>query len=360
MVWTTNPTDNKSSGEWVEVCFFTTATMCTNDGHGGSNGDPHLATDNCNGPYYTEYNQEFCTWSFVGGGSSEGSGGNQYDDGNYPDHPTGGGNNPHNDDCEDTSGTLISSGQPIDGINTGCTSNETIGIKQVNNDNDDDCNTSKEDLKKVFPNIPDNKAELLTKIINDKGQDFGITSDENLWHFLSQTGHETGGFNTLNVTEDLNYSVQNLLDNFSSRFSQTDTTKLDPDNYKYDAEKLSNYVYCCRMGNGNEASGDGWKYRGRGIKQLTGKYNYTRFKNWYNNKYNPNIDPVSSPNIISSNDTLAILSGLWYYKVRVVDKITIDSTTSVNKVTYAINGGYNGKQSRINYFNKIKDSINCK
>jgi hypothetical protein len=131
VVWSTNPTDNKSSGEWVEVCFFTTATMCTNDGHGAPNGDPHTATGNCTGPFYIEYNEEFCLWSFVGGGSSDGTGGNSNDGNNYPDDPTGGGNNPHNDDCGETSGTLITDGQPIDGINTGCTSNETIGIKQI-------------------------------------------------------------------------------------------------------------------------------------------------------------------------------------------------------------------------------------
>jgi len=225
---------------------------------------------------------------------------------------------------------------------------------------DDDCNTSKEDLMIVFPNMTDADAELLANLINDKGQDYGIDTKEELWHFLAQTGHETGGFTTLQVTENLHYSVTNLLTVWPTRFSLTDSLKLDPNDYKFDAEKLANYAYCCRMGNGNEASEDGWKYRGRGIKQLTGKTNYTGFKTFYNNNFDPDIDPVANPNLISTNDTLAILSGLWYYKKRVLNKITVDSTTTVEKVTWKINGGYTGLADRKVKFNTIKDTITCK
>ena len=87
--------------------------------------------------------------------------------------------------------------------------------------------------------------------------------------------------------------------------------------------------------------------------------NYVAFKTWYNKKYDPDIDPVKTPNIIASNDTLAVLSGLWYYKTKVVDEVTIDSTTTVSKVTSPINPKLKGLKDRKERFQKAKESINC-
>lgn len=230
---------------------------------------------------------------------------------------------------------------------------------------EEDCDTSKEDLKKVFPNISDSDAELLASVINDKGIDFGIDSDEDLWHFLSQAGHETGGFNTLNVTESTYWTTASKLANTYKKFTIDSTLAANNSNKYYAPDYLrnssgvANVAMCCKYGNGDLASGDGYKYRGRGLFQLTWKDNYSAFKTWYNNKYNPDIDPVTSPNIIATNDTLAILSGLWYYKTRVVDKITIDSTTTVSKVTKPINQAKKGLKDRKQRFQKAKDSINC-
>jgi putative chitinase len=229
---------------------------------------------------------------------------------------------------------------------------------------DDDCNTSKEDLKKLFPNMPDAKAELLASIINDKGKDFGINTKEKLQHFLAQAGHETGGFNTLNVTENLNYSTASLIPkSYPSKFTMdtlTEPTKKYAGNYTGNPQALANVAMCCDFGNGNIASGDGWKYRGRGIFQLTWKNNYQAFKTWYNNKYNPDRDFVGNPDLVSSNDTIAILSGLWYYKSRVLDKMTVDSLATVDKVTKKINAARKGLKDRKERFAKAKDSIDCR
>lgn len=259
----------------------------------------------------------------------------------------------------DCNGNVLGSGRYSARIISPC--DGTVGVLI---DEDDDCDTSKEDLKKVFSNISDANAELLASIINDKGKDFGIDSDEDLWHFLSQAGHETGGFNTLQVTENMNYSTASYIPkSYPSKFTMdtvSNPTKKYAGNYTGNPSGLANVAMCCKYGNGNEESGDGWKYRGRGIFQLTWKDNYQAFKTWYNNKYNPDIDPVTTPNIIATNDTLAILSGLWYYKTRVEDKITIDSTTTVDKVTLKINGkAKKGLKDRKQRFNKAKDSINC-
>ena len=242
------------------------------------------------------------------------------------------------------------------------TGGDCIGPDCINLENNDDCDTSMEDLKKVFLNISDSDASTLSSVINDKGKDFGINMKEKLQHFLAQAGHEVGGFNNgFGVEENTNYTTKaRLLKVFGKYYSETDTiNKKKPDSYVSNPSGHANYVYCCRMGNGNEASGDGYKYRGRGIFQLTGKTNYSNFTTWYNNKYDPNKDFVSNPELLKDNDTIAILSALWYYKIRVLDKISVDTTTTVEKVTKKVNGGTNGLEDRKEIFTKAKDSINC-
>jgi putative chitinase len=129
--------------------------------------------------------------------------------------------------------------------------------------------------------------------------------------------------------------------------------------YLQNSSGVANVAMCCKYGNGNVASGDGYKYRGRGLLQLTFKGNYSDFKTWYNNKYDPDIDPVTTPSLLKTNDTLAILSGMWFYKKYVLDAITVDSTTTVKKVTKRINSGNKGIDDRKARFKKAKDSINC-
>jgi len=278
-----------------------------------------------------------------GGGTSDGGSGNNNDNGNPPDD---------GEEC-----ILDSNGN--------CLTDDTTPLPPRDLIEDDDCDTSKEDLKKVFPNMSDTDAKLLASVINDKGTDFGIDSDEDLWHFLSQAGHETGGFNTLNVTESTYWTTASKLAATYSKFTMdstlaaTNSNKYYAPDYLQNSSGVANVAMCCKYGNGNAASGDGYKYRGRGLFQLTWKDNYSAFKTWYNNKYDPDIDPVTTPNIISTNDTLAILSGLWYYKTRVVDKITIDSTTTVKAVTKPINSARKGLSDRKERFQKAKDSINC-
>ena len=316
--------------------------------------------------------QAFIVASFVDCPDSGGMGFNLgddtdsgFDDYGNPTNNGGGGlgtgdpNQPDPDDDDDDD-------EPEDclrlDINGNCVGDITIIIVPDSDDDDDDCNTSKEDLKKVFPNISDVDASTLASVINDKGEDFGIDTKEKLQHFLSQAGHEVGGFNNgFGVEESTKYTTKaRLLKIFGKYYSETDTiNKKKPGTYVNNPSGHANYVYCCRNGNGNVASGDGYKYRGRGIFQLTGKTNYTNFKTWYNNKYDPDKDFVSSPELLKDNDTIAILSALWYYKTSVVDKITIDSTTTVKKVTKKVNGGINGLADRKEIFTKAKDSIDC-
>lgn len=89
-------------------------------------------------------------------------------------------------------------------------------------------------------------------------------------------------------------------------FLPTDPNKEDPGNYANNPSKIGNFVYGNRMG--NTATGDGYKFRGRGIFQLTGKSNYQAFQNFYNNKYDPDIDLISNPDLLITNNNLSVLS----------------------------------------------------
>ncbi len=228
-----------------------------------------------------------------------------------------------------------------------------------------DCDTSKEDLKKIFPNASDADMQTLATAINDYGKDFGIDTKEKLRHFLAQAGHETGGFTTLQVSESTYWRTASKLAKIYKRFTMDSTVAANnsdryyaPD-YLRNSSAVANIGMCCRIGNGNVESGDGYKYRGRGIFQLTGKANYKDFKTWYNNKYDPDLDFVTNPDLISNSDKLAIMSGMWYYKNRVLTTITIDSTTTVSQVTIPINDQEEGIDDRKARFKKAQDSINC-
>lgn len=227
----------------------------------------------------------------------------------------------------------------------------------------EDCNTSKEDLMLAFPNLSDENAEILANTINLYGNDFGIDTNFKLNHFLSQIAHETGGLSNLNRTEIMNYTNGNrLVEVFPTRFSYTNPNKANPDEYIGNAEKIGNYVYCCRMGNGSVLSEEGYKYRGRGLIQLTGKTNYQNFQNYYNQKYpNDTIDIINNPETVSDSVEIAVLSAMWYFKTSVINKtLLIDNLNEpVREVTEKVNGGLNGLTDRINKYNNCESFIDC-
>ncbi|MBP6411575.1 MAG: hypothetical protein KA313_10785 [Pseudarcicella sp.] len=226
------------------------------------------------------------------------------------------------------------------------------------------CKTSAADLKAMFSNnINYKNLETLANMINKYASDLGIDSKIKLQHLLSQTGHETGGFNTLQVTENLDYHTASFIPKSYTKFTMNTTAepnKLDARLYINNPEKLANAAMCCKNHNGSEASGDGWKYRGRGIMQLTWKSNYEEFQAWYNSKYNPDIDVVSNPNLISSDDNLAVLSGMWFFKKNVLDRIKdFDNKANVVNVTIKINPGKKGINDRQTKFINAQKTINC-
>jgi putative chitinase len=172
----------------------------------------------------------------------------------------------------------------------------------------------------------------------------GILTPEHIAHFIGQTSHETGGFKA--ASENLNYSADRLRVIFPKYFPTPASTIA----YARNPEKIASKVYANRMGNGDELSGDGWKYRGRGALQLTGKANYAAFA-----KFMMDNEILNNPDIVASK--YYFQSAFWYFsKNRIWVLATIVNDVSIKTVTKIINGGYNGLEDRkmlTNHFYKI-------
>lgn len=155
-------------------------------------------------------------------------------------------------------------------------------------------------------------------------------------HFFAQTAHESGNFKTF--SENLNYSAQGLLGTFKKYFKD----KSLAESYQRNPEKIANYVYSNRMGNGDENSGDGYKYRGRGALQLTGKNNYQEFAGYLGR---PEI--MDNPDLVATE--YAFESALFFFNKNklwtICDKGVSD--TVITELTRRINGGTHGLEDRI-------------
>jgi len=167
--------------------------------------------------------------------------------------------------------------------------------------------------------------------LNDTMQRFSISTKYRIAAFISQVGHESGGLRL--TVENLNYSAEGLLKVFPKYFP----TDLLAAEYARKPERIANRVYANRMGNGDEASGDGWKYRGRGLIQLTGKNNYASFSLEMDNNCLFNPDIVAEPD-------LAALSAGWYWDSRKINDVA--DTGNMYAVTRLVNGGFNGLADR--------------
>ena len=188
-------------------------------------------------------------------------------------------------------------------------------------------------LDKLKGHVPD----AVIAQIPDTAAKFGITNVLRLAHFLSQCGHESGGFKAVN--ENLNYSADGLKKIFPKYFPGNIS-----ESYARNPEKIANKVYSSRMGNGDEASGDGWKYKGAGYIQLTGKSNYAAFDKFVDD------DILANPSLVATKYPLASAAfffqsnGLW----SICDKGADDAT--VTAVTKRVNGGTIGLADRIKHF----------
>jgi putative chitinase len=192
------------------------------------------------------------------------------------------------------------------------------------------------DINKLKGHIPDSVIAMLPDTITK----FELNTPLRLAHFLAQAGHESGGFKALN--ENLNYGAKGLRGIFGKYFP-TDAKALE---YERKPEKIANLVYSGRMGNGPEASGEGYKFRGRGYIQLTGKDNYVAFGKAINE------DLTANPDLVATKYPLA--SAAWFFHKNGLHKIADEGANeaTVTKVTKRVNGGTIGLADRLKHFNE--------
>ena len=180
-----------------------------------------------------------------------------------------------------------------------------------------------------------------------KAMEFYKFTPERAAHFFAQTAHESGNFKAF--SENLNYGAKGLLGIFKKYFP-TEAKALE---YERKPEKIANLVYASRMGNGDESSGDGWKFRGRGALQLTGKDNYKAFSDYMKKpEIMTNPDLVATQYSFESAIFFFDRNKLWDICDKGVNKDTILALTK------RINGGTHGLEDReqktLKYYEWVK------
>ena len=195
-----------------------------------------------------------------------------------------------------------------------------------------DFDFTKEHLQEIISDDADNWYDALCELLPK----YGITTERRVAHFLSQCAHESGGFKKLE--ENLNYSAKALRAVFGRYFGPA--PKRDADEYHRQPEMIANYVYMdefrkYKMGNVEE--GDGWRFRGRGLKQLTGRHNYTKFGESIGMSAEEASEYVATP-------AGAIESACWFWDTNNLNSIA--DTDDVVKMTKKINGGNIGLEDR--------------
>lgn len=196
------------------------------------------------------------------------------------------------------------------------------------------------DIGKLKGQLPEGVYNEIQSAIDT----FQINTPTRLAHFLGQCAHESGNFKF--TSENLNYSVKGLLTTFPKYFKQPGLAEA----YARNPERIASRVYADRMGNGVEGTGDGWKFRGRGYIQLTGKNNYAMFDKFVNE------DIMKQPDLVAKKYPL--LSAAWFFDKNKLNSISDKGLTEniITELTKRINGGTNGLEDRIKYtvkFGKI-------
>ena len=186
-------------------------------------------------------------------------------------------------------------------------------------------------LDKLKGHIPDSVISQISEVASK----FKIDTPVKLAHFLAQCYHESGGFKVVN--ENLNYSADGLKKIFPKYFPGNLA-----ESYARNPEKIAAKVYGGRMGNGTEETKEGFKFRGRGFIQLTGKDNYTAFGKAINE------DVLSNPDVVATKYPL--LSAAWFFSKNCLNKCVDSSDATVTSVTKCVNGGTIGLPDRLKHF----------
>jgi putative chitinase len=191
-------------------------------------------------------------------------------------------------------------------------------------------------VQHIIPRVK-NPQEWHTSLLEVLPQ-YDITDIARTAAFMAQCAHESGGFTML--SENLNYSAQGLMGVFKKYFPTLELANA----YARQPEKIANRVYGGRMGNGPESSGEGWKFRGRGLIQLTGKDNYRRcseylFEDW---------TLLEVPDCLTQ-PYYALHSACWFWSANKLNSLA--DQQDIRMMTKRINGGFIGLEDRVKHYN---------
>lgn len=190
-------------------------------------------------------------------------------------------------------------------------------------------------LRKFLPRLSQEQAQIWSPLLEHACLEFGITQEPQVNQFMATIANESGEFTRL--VENLNYSAMRLTQVWPRLFP--DLTTATP--YAKNPVKLGNLVYGNRLGNGPEKSGDGYRYRGRGLIQLTGKANYQA--------YNPDLDPD-----MLSMPAHAARSAAWFWHRAGCNDVSLVHPHDIKYVTRLVNGGLIGLDDRVLYLKRVE------
>ena len=195
---------------------------------------------------------------------------------------------------------------------------------------------------KLFPRCQDPNGWV--DAMNEVFPKYEIDTPKRIAAFIAQCGHESGGWRTF--SENLNYSAKALDAVFGKYFVRAGR---DANEYARQPEKIANIVYAGRMDNGDTNSGDGWRYRGRGPIQLTGKANYAKFSE------DMDVDAVDNPDQVSEDKEVALMSAIWYWNSNNLNRYA--DSGDIKTLTKRINGGYIGLEDRIHHWEEAMKAL---
>jgi putative chitinase len=199
------------------------------------------------------------------------------------------------------------------------------------------CNFTQDQLQAIIPNNShlEHWFEALSAILPD----YEIDTPKRVAAFLAQCAHESGGFNA--IQENLNYRPETLMKLFGHHFPGGLTEAQHYCSQPNKQEVIANRIYASRMGNGPESSGDGWRFCGRGLIQLTGRSNYTRFAE--------SIDtPVEQVTEFLQTFEGCVQSACWFWEANNLNDLA--DAGDIRTMTKKINGGFLGLDDRIHHY----------
>lgn len=209
---------------------------------------------------------------------------------------------------------------------------------------------NEQQLLQILPNAR-RQAGVFVSAINRAAARYDITSRVRLAAFLAQAGHESAELTRL--VENLNYGAAGLANTWPARFALDPAARPRQPNglaqsLERQPEAIANAVYGNRMGNGPAASGDGWRYRGRGLIQLTGRANYAEAGKALG------VDLVAKPELLESA-LWACLAAAWFWSARGLNELA--DAGRFDDITQRINGGQNGREERHALWERAKEAL---